>query len=124
MNEQEFIKRYLAGERYFSDADLEDICLDGSNPDLLEVLQTVNSKEKDSTPRVILQNLNLGGANLEGVNLDYINLENVNMTGADLRGADLTYINLNNVNLTESVFDCSNFSVFCIGWLYFFFFLN
>ena len=32
MDEQEFIYRYLAGERDFSGVDLEGICLDGSNP--------------------------------------------------------------------------------------------
>ena len=55
MNEQEFIKRYLAGKRYFSDADLEDICLDGSNPDLLDIFVSVSSNAEDSIPRIIIQ---------------------------------------------------------------------
>ena len=101
MNEQEFIQRYLAGERDFSGADLEGISLDGSNPNLLEILPTVSLNEEDSNPRIILQDLNLAGANLKNIKFGYINLENVNLSESVFDSLDFHNSHFTNVDFTN-----------------------
>lgn len=102
MNEQEFIQRYLSGERDFSDVDLEGICLNGSKADLLDIFPSVSSNTENSNPRIILQDLNLTGANLEEVNLTYFSLENVDLTEANIENINFRYVNLENVNLSNA----------------------
>lgn len=99
MTRIEFVERYVAGERYFSGADL--FMADLSGADL---------------SGADLSSANLGGADLSladlrGANLRGANLHRADLRKADLRGSDLSSADLRGANLDYSVWPLSCGSV-------------
>ena len=108
MNTQELQRRYLAGQRYFENADLrgaslEDLTLTGirlRNADLRGA--TLNGAS--------LWGADLSGAALEGASLRGVDLRRAYMAGADLTCADLTYALLVSADLTGAELRGANMS--------------
>lgn len=101
MNEHNLLRRYAAGERNFSGADLREIKLYGSQ-----------GKE------INLRGANLSNADLEGAILSHVNLNNVNLRNANLKGArlngylndaDLSGADLTNVHISACRLNRTNF---------------
>jgi hypothetical protein len=87
-NAAELLKRYEAGERNFSAADLNGADLNGAD---------------------------LNGANLRGAYLNGANLRGANLRGANLRGADLNGAYLNGANLRAADLYGANLSGAYLG---------
>jgi uncharacterized protein YjbI with pentapeptide repeats len=54
------------------------------------------------------QGLNLGGLDLQGIDLTFYNFKDANLAGSNFRQANLSYVNLKGANLTGSNFSLAN----------------
>lgn len=86
----ELKRRYVAGERYFINANLRCANLNDLN------LSGINLGWAK------LSLANLSGVNLSGADLTAACLSNANLTGADLSGANLSLVDLSGANLDEA----------------------
>ncbi|HEY9741181.1 MAG TPA: pentapeptide repeat-containing protein [Coleofasciculaceae cyanobacterium] len=90
MNVREILKKYAAGERDFTAANLAEMNLSGVN------LSGANLSE------VNLSVANLSGASLSGTNLSRARLNVARLSNANLSNANLTQANLNVTNLIRA----------------------
>ena len=100
--QEEVMKRYLAGERNFTGADLRNIWF--SYPCLMDIDFSAANLEGASFGGTYLVNANFSGTNLERSHLCtcFINsdLSHTNLRGAKFIGAELTGTNFTGTNLT------------------------
>lgn len=91
---EELLQRYAAGERDFSEINIE-----GSDELYRANLSGINLSNS-SVGEIFMEGSNLSGANLRGTQLGQTCLRNTNLQGTDLAGADLSHANLDGADLT------------------------
>ncbi|NEQ66150.1 MAG: pentapeptide repeat-containing protein [Symploca sp. SIO2D2] len=104
MNAGELLRRYAAGERDFSKANLGEV-------NLIEAdLRGANLIEADLSG-AYLSEANLRGADFRGAYLSGANLRGADLSGADLRGTDLSVASLRGANFSYADLSRADLSV-------------
>lgn len=110
---KDFLARYAAGEREFTNINLSETDLSGVNLTLanLHHAELIWSNLKGANLyHINLSRAKLRHANLSGVTLRSSNLQGADFLNANLKGADLSWSNLNGANLTGADLTDANFN--------------
>jgi uncharacterized protein YjbI with pentapeptide repeats len=101
MNRDEFLARYVVGQRNFSDLDIRYAFLStaGSNSN---VSRSVYSISPDFS-KLDLSSTNLSGIIPVLINLDKVNFSDSDLSDADLRGSAFGETNLSQANLSGEI---------------------
>jgi len=100
MDAGDFLRRYVVGQRNFSQASL--VRIDLTEADLREVDLSRASLPQATLSGAILSKANLSRANLSGATLSRANLSDADLSKADLTRAKLSAVTLNKANLSEA----------------------